>query len=383
MRRTRRSPTPIRGAFTLVELLVVIAIIGILVALLLPAVQAAREASRRAQCGNNLKQLALALHGHHDTYKRLPPGTTQDQAPFHTPGAAPHNDGPGNWGSSWYLYILPYIEQGPLYSSLVWGGGAGYGADANMMSMTPARGSAKIGAGGTCNGQKFAGLQIQTLRCPSSSMRKLTTSSIPGAGGQPLMLPTYAGISGAVPSIFTNSGYTEKRYMTTSGTTPGCCSGGTVSSGGVMVPNAQFVLEHISDGTSNTMAIGEQSDRLETLDGNKVDWNAAGPHGWTIGWYGATEPHQFVGQATGDTRVFNLTTIRWPVNKKKGWPNTPGDCPGLGVCDNTGPNIPLNSVHPGGANVAMADGSVRFLASSTDMLVLGFLATRDDGRTTP
>lgn len=86
-----------RLGFTLVELLVVIAIIGILIALLLPAVQAAREAARRSQCTNNLKQIALAIHNYHDTYKSLPPAAA------------------GGWGQTYHAYILPFIEQQAVY----------------------------------------------------------------------------------------------------------------------------------------------------------------------------------------------------------------------------------------------------------------------------
>jgi prepilin-type N-terminal cleavage/methylation domain-containing protein len=102
---------PSRRAFTLVELLVVIAIIGILVALLLPAVQAAREAARRMQCGNNLKQLSLGMHNYHDTYKVFPPQDIQATVP---PCSAGNNNFKWGWGSS----ILPFIEQGPLYDQL-------------------------------------------------------------------------------------------------------------------------------------------------------------------------------------------------------------------------------------------------------------------------
>ena len=100
----KKASLGVRRGFTLVELLVVIAIIGILVALLLPAIQAAREAARRTQCSNHLKQLALAAHNFHDTYKALPPIVN-------------HTEGP-----TFFMHILPFIEQQALYD--LYNGGA-------------------------------------------------------------------------------------------------------------------------------------------------------------------------------------------------------------------------------------------------------------------
>ena len=100
-----------RSAFTLVELLVVIAIIGILIAMLLPAVQAAREAARRSQCNNNLKQLGLALQGYHDSNGRLPFRCNSQDNFGNGSNAAPQGDKGGN-----FLRMLPFMEQGQLYS---------------------------------------------------------------------------------------------------------------------------------------------------------------------------------------------------------------------------------------------------------------------------
>src|SRR3954469_9382671 len=106
-----RTASPRRLAFTLVELLVVIAIIGILVALLLPAVQSAREAARRMQCQNNVKQLGLALHNYHDVHKIFPPSSIW---PVESEIEKKNN---GNLGANWVIMVLPYMEQQNLYNS--------------------------------------------------------------------------------------------------------------------------------------------------------------------------------------------------------------------------------------------------------------------------
>ena len=294
-----------------------------------------------------MKQLGLGIHNHHDTLNRLPPATSQDQPPF-GPAAS-------NWGASWMIYLLPYIEQDNLYRQLQIGGGTGYGNAAN--------------------GPLFTNLQIKTYRCPSSPLPLLTTSGVPGSGQ--LMLPTYVAISGAAPTAFAGTAFTETRWATPGGAA-GCCSGGIISRGGALVMNSQIRLLDITDGTSNTMMVSEQGDYLQTQNGAKVAWNAAGPHGWTIGW-GNSNSTFINGQVISDARTFNTTTVRYQINLKTGWTNAPGNCGAQGVCDNTGSNIPLNSAHSGGVNILMGDGSVRFLTDSTPLATLAMLATRDDG----
>lgn len=337
----RRFSSP-RAGFTLVELLVVIAIIGVLVALLLPAVQAAREAARRMQCSNHLKQLVLATHNHHDTLKRLPPGGAMDQPPFGTDAPT----GSNRWGSSWLVYILPYIEQQPLFDKWQF-----YG---------------QSGAFNANNNTAATGVMIKVFFCPSSPLPKAPPNRQLGS-----TFASYVGVSGADNGVIT--GFTETRVVTLP-------VAGRVSGGGVMIPNGQLKFGDITDGTSNTISISEHSNFIIDSAGKKQEWRASQTWGWYLGVKAVGIPPDFDNNGS-DNRQPNMTTIRYKINHTPpgGWTN---DVPGLGVGLNgnwVGANLPLNSAHPGGVNVAFADGSVRMLTNQTSLHVLGAYATRDDG----
>lgn len=332
-----------RQGFTLVELLVVIAIIGVLVALLLPAVQAAREAARRTQCANNMKQLALGMHNFHDTLRRVPPGGAMDQPPFGTDAAT----GTGSrWGSSWLVYLLPYIEQQPLHDKWQY-----YG---------------QSGAFNNNNNAAANGVVIKSFFCPSSPLQKKPPNRQAGS-----TFVSYVGVSGAVDGLI--PGYTENRINVLP-------CGGTISAGGVLVPNGEFNFGSITDGTSNTLAISEQGNFLIDNAGKKQEWRASQTWGWYLGVKSTGVPPNF-DNIGSDNRQPNMTTIRYPINHAPagGWAN---DVAGLGVgltgnC--VGANVPLNSTHAAGVNVALSDGSIRMVANSTALKTLAQLATRDDG----
>ncbi len=340
------GPRQHRG-FTLIELLVVIAIIAILIGLLLPAVQKVREAAARAKCQNNMKQIGLAVHTFHDARGYLPTGGTRDTPLY-------GGNGNGGWGSAWSVFILPGMEQSALFSRFTFPGGSGWGSANNYNQATNAR--------------------IPNYLCPSSPTGDTVPSPFAGSN---IQANHYVAVTGAINGLI--PGYTETRIFNNNGSV-GCCSGGIASAGGAIVPgiDAKLALNHLTDGTTNVILVSEQNDFLTTANGNKVKWGVGLLHGWMIGWHTTATPNN--GTNIGDARTFQMTTIRYAINRKTGWTNAPGNCGTQGVCDNMGTNIPLNSAHSGGVNALMGDGSVRFLRDSLDIATLARLATRDDGQ---
>ena len=228
-------PTRRRG-FTLIELLVVIAIIAILIALLLPAVQQAREAARRSQCKNNLKQMGLALHNYADTSAGLlAPGNVASSA--------------GGWGMSWYNRILPFVDQAPLYKRLTFNG--------------THPGWAWTGSTeGVQNGGAWANAAPAWVWCPSSSL----TQSRPGN----IVIPNahYMGIMGATDGNgFTNPANRMANCCS-------CCAGmellGLVTAGGVFGPLEAKKLASCTDGLSNVLFIGDRGFRSHALSGEET-----------------------------------------------------------------------------------------------------------------
>ena len=319
-----------RVGFTLIELLVVIAIIAILIGLLLPAVQKVREAAARMSCQNNMKQLGIALHSYHDANNAMPPGCANDVAPF--------GNGGGGWGSSWKVYILPYIEQGNIFSRWQFSGESGW-QNSNNMSLVN-------------------NVNIKTYRCPSSTLPALYNT---GSATNPMqMITSYTGVAGSTSDPVTAA--------------IGCCGGpGNIAgSSGILTPNGRIAMVAITDGTSNTILVGEQSDHLrdaanQPIPGGPGAITSQGPHGWTMGINSST-----VGAST--ERSFNCSTTRWMINQR-GLGNTASN----GTNDNAGANIPFSSAHTGGANMLFADGGVRFLTSSTTLPILQALSSRDGG----
>lgn len=306
--RTRRS----RSAFTLVELLVVIAIIGVLVALLLPAVQAAREAARRSECSNNLRQIGLGLANYENSRRVFPPGRmgsdcsdyTSLHAPAPTSGPFMKSD-QQRPATSGFVMILPQIEQQAIYDQLGFQGGA----------ISPSNcGLGASGAGWTNlipNWPELQRTRPSTFVCPSSTDRPLhgdwATSS-------------YAFATGSIgPSVGTGAA-------------------AKVNNGMFIYINAHSVAD-CRDGLSNTFFVGEVIDSHTDQGQNR--WMVASRH------------------------THSLRSTQNPLN-------TPT---GQGIAHN-GNNSAFASRHPGGGNFGLGDGSVRFISETIDLAIYRALSTR-------
>ncbi len=284
MKRTRRG-------FTLVELLVVIAIIGILIALLLPAVQAAREAARRMQCTNHLKQLALAVHNYHDTNKTFPAGFTYR-----------YGGGQPNYG--WSIALMPYIEQTAYMEQLNPG-------------VIPLRDRYRSDA--TDEDKRLLQTIMGTFRCPTDVTNPLNN--------------------------LCQFGRNDYFDLSTSNYVACCGFGGrptrTNDSGGMFFGNSWLSMKHCVDGTSNTMMIGER-------DGGPA---TGGDSFKAAVWAGVGRNSSYGNRDTLRT----LARMAFNLNF---------DYKAAGSPENLGKGC--SSLHPGGLNIALCDGSVRFLPETTN-----------------
>jgi prepilin-type N-terminal cleavage/methylation domain-containing protein/prepilin-type processing-associated H-X9-DG protein len=291
-----------RGGFTLIELLVVVAVIGILIGLLLPAVQMAREAARRAQCTNNLKQLALAAHSYLDTVGALPQGVT-----FQADGNYPGTTDPSNFWTSHSIFVamLPQLEQQPLFNAINF--------DVNVFN-SPNFTAQAIG--------------ISTLWCPSD-YRVAEPGMLPNGNGSPID----RGLSvGRYTSYAGNSG----TWMLYSWQDPQP----QLNMNGLFHVQSSVRLAQITDGTSNTIVFSERAHTLLD-DESALWWNW-----WASGNY-------------GDTLFCTLFPMN-PFRKVSGLFLNSGDARTDAYISGA------SSLHPGGCTFAFADGSVRFLKDTID-----------------
>jgi len=335
-RHTRRRGQKLEGAprsarvgFTLVELLVVLAIVGVLIALLLPSIQAAREAGRRGACQNNLRQVGVALESFEGMHKRYPVGARRNLAWPSTLATI---------GTSWWVEILPQLEESTLAARLDVSG-----PHAGWVSSHPQ------------NGQVVDEVLIGVMHCPSSPLPQFYHVGTVSVG-----TPSYVGISGAT----NDPEFPETRVNV-------CCSpalGGEIAAGGMLIPNAAVERRTVTDGASHTLLVGEASDYCFTKTGIPFRVDGGFPGGWLAGTLAEGTPPNYDPSRT--PIAVNITTIRYPVNTR--------DFELPGIDDGRGANNPLLSAHPGGAVALFADGSVHFLADDTQVLALKRLATRDD-----
>ncbi len=314
LRRSSMRSLRIRSAlarslgFTLVELLVVIAIIGVLVALLLPAVQSAREAARRAQCTNNLRQIGIALHNYHDVNLSFPINYMPR----------------GGSAYSWMQAILPYIEQSALYNQIVPGAPNTLAANA-AVALTP----------------------IKAYRCPSDGLLKNGMITTASDGGGTKAATNYKASSGA-NWMWTITNTNNVRWPDDGNGLQHCdglmCSN---AQGGQPIPVGEMMknltrIASITDGTSNTFAVGEAVPAWS-------NWS------W---WYNQNAA---------------VATCALPLNYRKGIEKLEP------FAASWQRNYSFFSLHPAGASFAMCDASVRFIPDNIDTPSYRALATLEAG----
>jgi prepilin-type N-terminal cleavage/methylation domain-containing protein/prepilin-type processing-associated H-X9-DG protein len=332
-----RNRTPSLPGFTLVELLVVIAIIGILVALLLPAIQAAREAARRSQCLNNLKQFGVAFQTYHAAHNRFAPGWVEDNKP---------NRADRSPNFMWGAVVLPQLEEQPLYDKLDF--------KVKSTSGTP---------GGVIDNMDLIGTELGIFRCPSDEAES-GTQSIAGNGNFTPAIPrlaisNYVGSGttclvcyyGQVPDTADDGGVTPAFCRQLPKRTPLVK---LTKQNGALFRNSETTLKDITDGASHSFLIGERRSG-DVLLGNGVTYRYQA--------YWATLPAPssyqqacYCGLAIAATRFEDALLA--PMINGHPW----------GFASN----------HSGGVQVVFCDGSARFVSQDLDELTAEFLVRISD-----
>ncbi len=318
MKKTRHGKSPL--GFTLIELLVVIAIIAVLIALLLPAVQQAREAARRSECKNKLKQLGLALHNYHDTLNRFPYSSAYNLGALHV----------------WLEFILPYVDQAPLYNKIDFqtsnGTGANYtllnnmtlGLQACPSNPNSSQKTTKWGIGynnGSGSAWSTNGLCYTTCAGPDtlSTVQNYIPADCSAAGqgaGSYCLLPPSGSDSDSQFNNVANPGIFGTRNVYAS------------------------QIRDITDGTTNTIMLGEIRGEMHQYHGI---WSTNFPSTWT----GLKINRPSLITATGED-----------------WTTQSG----------------LASHHVGGAHALMGDGSVKFLSNNVDYVMYNYLGGKSDNQ---
>lgn len=332
-----------RRGFTLVELLVVIAIIGVLVALLLPAVQAAREAARRMSCQNNLKQIGLGCLNYESSKGSLPPSTQH--------GTMVGADGRG---VGFQVLILPYVEQSGISSQVT-----------AMVKQREAQGKGTSDPFDAHEVYQLIGPKVDLLLCPTDDNPATEDVSGTTLAGNPMGC-SYAGVQG---SYANRRGVSSCSPSITSGNDECIGSGaGIINYDGLMIQGTGVEIKSATDGLSNTILAGEKWYQMRA---------------WPVGGYWSSNPtggggrdntppkgpapgfvfsgrniradvpinanHDVVGYYSG-----HVTGVHRPISGS-GTPKT------LGLMDS-----PFGSFHPGGANFVMGDGAVKFFSDGLD-----------------
>ncbi len=302
--------------FTLIELLVVIAIIAILIGLLLPAVQKVREAAARAKCSNNLKQLALAVHGYHDANDRFP----YNGDPANNAGCC-YSTTTRYW--SWLARILPFIEQGNLFTAGGMGNSPEPATDVSNTVVT-----------------NFIRATIPTFKCPSDISTDTRTNTANWPGGTVMGVTSYKGVSGG------NWAWGNYPF-----TPPGGSNNGLDLGNGIFWRSdvkRKLRMVNITDGTSNTLMVGEDIANLNIHNAWAYSNGANGTCAIPLN-IGATPLTAPAG--------INVTAGNW-INVYS-----------------------FRSLHTSGANFAMGDGTVRFVRQTIDLAIYRNAASHSGGET--